>query len=335
MKKTALIFVCLLIYGCPNAQTRFTQFFSSPLLINPANTGRFNKSYRIGGAFRKELNAQNHIYTQGHFFADIKILTSKLGENESLAVGISGLNEQSKSEGITNNYFSTSIAYQKNLDEEGKQQLGIGFQATLARNKLEKPVLVFEDILVSWLNAGYTDINPLLFQNANVNYAEFSVGLIYQGAVQLNNFYSIGFSIQHVNKPSKVFQGGKLDILPDYWAHIGWESNFKNNNNLYAALITKYTQNSLKDISAGVTYESRIKKFSQIAFGAWVKRNTIRGNTIAPLVGINFNEFKMAFSYDIYISSKNTSLRSASELSLIYTNAQSRKSFSENRFIKF
>jgi hypothetical protein len=110
MKKTAIFCLCLFSCVASYAQTRFTQFYSSPLLINPANTGRFNKSYRLGGAFRRELNAQNYIFTQSHFYADIKILDSRLAENESLAIGVSGLNEQGKSEGITNNYFSTSLA---------------------------------------------------------------------------------------------------------------------------------------------------------------------------------------------------------------------------------
>ena len=132
-----------------NCQARFSQFFSSPLLINPAQTGRFNKSYRAGGTFRREVNAKEQIYTQGTIFFDSKILNSIVPENDCFAIGILGLAENSEIEGIKNTYFSFSMGYQKSLDEEGKQQLGIGFQTTYARKQLLKPNYIFEGKL--WL----------------------------------------------------------------------------------------------------------------------------------------------------------------------------------------
>lgn len=335
MKKTALSFVLLFISVTTEAQTKFTQFYSSPLLINPASTGRFNKSYRLGVAFRRELNTQNYIFTQAHFFADFKIFKSKLAENESMAIGLSGLNEQSTTEGINNNYFSAAIAYQKKLDEEGTQQLGIGFQATLARNRLERPTYVLEDQLVSWSHSGYVNMNPSLLQNVNVNYAEFNAGLFYQGKINLKNYFTIGLSVQHINKPNKKFQGGELQIQPDYWANIGWESVLENNNRLYSAVISKFTQRNLQDLTGGLTYEKGLRKFTHLAIGAWIRKNNFKGISVAPLLGINHNDLKISLSYDINISRTNSSQRSASELSLIYTKAQSRKSFLENRFIKF
>ncbi|MBC7868400.1 MAG: type IX secretion system membrane protein PorP/SprF, partial [Gloeobacteraceae cyanobacterium ES-bin-316] len=59
MKTTAFLQLCVLICSGTQAQSRFSQFYSNPLLINPANTGRFDKTYRLGGSFRRELNTQN------------------------------------------------------------------------------------------------------------------------------------------------------------------------------------------------------------------------------------------------------------------------------------
>ena len=50
----SMIFLfCFISPLTAECQNRFSQFYASPLLVNPANTGRFNKSYRIGGEIDK------------------------------------------------------------------------------------------------------------------------------------------------------------------------------------------------------------------------------------------------------------------------------------------
>src|SRR5579875_910941 len=113
------------------AQISFSQFYASPLLVNPANTGRFNQDYRIGGGYRNEKNPLSQTYSVKSFFLDSKILNS-MTNNDCFGIGILGLNEQSFDEGIKNTYLSLSMAYQKAIDDIGKQQIGLGFQTTFA-----------------------------------------------------------------------------------------------------------------------------------------------------------------------------------------------------------
>src|SRR5436190_2420420 len=205
------------------SQARFSQFYASPLLINPANTGRFNKSYRIGGSYRREVNAQEHLFSQGSFFLDSKIFNKLTPQNDCFAIGFLGLSEKSTSEGLKNTYLSFSVAYQKGLDEEGTQQLGIGFQTTFARRQLQKPEYVFEDQLVSWLNSGYVNIDLSQLGNVDVSYTDLNAGLVYQGKINANNFLSAGVSMYHITEPSLVFNGGELNVSCQTWSHLGWE----------------------------------------------------------------------------------------------------------------
>src|SRR6187399_3236509 len=82
------------------SQARFSQFYASPLSINPANTGRFNKSYRIGGSYRREINAQEHVSSQSSFFLDSKIFNKLTPQNDCFAIGFLGLSEKSVAEGM-------------------------------------------------------------------------------------------------------------------------------------------------------------------------------------------------------------------------------------------
>ncbi len=336
LKYFSLMFLFFLAHTIvANCQVSFSQFYSSPLLINPANTGRFNKSYRIGPAFRREVNAQEKIYTQSTFFFDSKILYKITPENDCFAIGILGLAEKSETDGIKNTYLSASLAYQKALDDEGKQQLGIGFQTTFASRKLQKPNYVFEDQLLSWANSGYSNIDIFQLGNVDVTYTDLNAGLVYQGMINPNNFFSTGVSIYHITKPSRSFQGGELNLSRQIWSHLAWEKNLPDNKKIYAALLLSFSNNSVNDLFTGLNYQISINKNNQFILGAWLRNNAIRGTSIIPTIGLNFSDFTLNTSYDINISSKSTNQKGASEISLIYTNAKSREKFLENKFIKF
>ncbi len=317
-------------------QARFSQFYASPLLINPAHTGRFNnKSYRIGGAFRREINTQEKIYTQSALFFDSKVLNKIAPENDCFAIGILGLAEKSETEGIKNTYLSVSAAYQKALDDEGKQQLGIGFQTTFARRKLQKPNLIFEDQVLSWLNSGYTNIDIFQLGNVDVTYTDLNAGLVYQGRLNSNNFFAAGVSMHHITKPSRTFQGGELNLSRQVWSHLAWEKNLPDDKKLYAALLISYSDKSVKDLFAGLTCQIKINKNNQFIMGAWVRNTVVRGTSIIPSIGLNFNGFTLNTSYDVNITSKNTNQKGATEISLKYSKPLSRTKYYENKFVKF
>jgi type IX secretion system PorP/SprF family membrane protein len=335
MKFFVLLLTTFLTVNKAFGQIRFSQFYSSPILINPATTGRFNKNTRVGGVFRSEKNAQEHLFTQSTFFFDSKILSSVIPENDCFAIGIVGLSEKAMSEGIKNTYLSLSMAYQKGLDEEGKQQIGLGFQTTFARRRLEKPALLFENQIVSWMNSGYSNIDIFQFGNADFSYTDVNAGLIYQGIINTKSFISVGASMYHITKPSRIFLGGEFNLPRQIWSHVALEKNLENNKKIYTAFLIGFSNQSVNDIITGVTYQLQINKSNQFSFGAWLRKNIIMGNSIIPKIGLNFKSFMLATSYDINISSNSTSNKGASELSLIYTHAKTKEKILENRFIKF
>lgn len=335
-----IFYLQLFLFFIPNkesfSQTVFSQFYASPLLINPAHTGRFNnKSYRIGGAFRREINAQEKIYTQSTFFFDSKVLNKIAPENNCFAIGILGLAEKNETEGIKNTYLSTSVAYQKALDDEGKQQLGIGFQTTFARRKIQKPNLIFEDQVQAWLNSGYTNIDIFQLGNVDFNYTDLNAGLVFQGMLNSNNFFTAGVSMHHITKPSRTFQGGELNLSQQVWSHLAWEKNMSDGKKLYTALLISYSNKSINDLFTGLTYQIKINKYNQFIIGAWLRNTVIRGTSIMPSIGLNFNGFSINTSYDVNITSKNTSQKGTTEISMIYTSPKSRTKFYEDKFIKF
>lgn len=316
------------------AQNDFSQFFSSQTLFNPANTGRFNKSYKIVTSFRSEKNA-TAVFNKGLFDCETKLLTGLLPENDCFAVGVTGLSEKSLAEGITNSYLSLSFAYQKGLNETGDQHIGLGFQTTLSTKKIEKPQYIFEDQLYSWIQSGFTNIDIYQITNVNITYADLNVGLIYQGKINPRNYISLGGAVFHATKPQKFFQGGELVLKRHYRADLCWQRKINDKKYLTSFFLFS-TQEKKRNYLAGFLVNSNItNRFSSLKMGAAFKRSFTNDNFIVPSAGVAFWDMSIHFSYDINISPKNTYNRGASEITLIYNHAKSKEKLWENRFITF
>src|SRR6476661_5153751 len=93
----------------------FSQFFASPLTLNPALTGKFDGQYRVAGNYRNQWPTINNAYTTA---------------TVSFDVGIMAFTDKSANGALQYNYLALSTAYHKGLDEDGYNQLGAGFQAT-------------------------------------------------------------------------------------------------------------------------------------------------------------------------------------------------------------
>lgn len=79
MKKLLLFIAVLLVHGYSYAQDpHFSQFFASPLTINPANTGNFSGTLRAALNSRIQLPEFNNPYATKTLSLDAPILKSIL-----------------------------------------------------------------------------------------------------------------------------------------------------------------------------------------------------------------------------------------------------------------
>ncbi len=84
MKKIVYFFLLLtLAMGSAMGQDPgFSQFFASPLTLNPALTGKFNGVVRVAGNYRNQWPAINNAYITSTVSVDAPILKNKLPETD-------------------------------------------------------------------------------------------------------------------------------------------------------------------------------------------------------------------------------------------------------------
>src|SRR6201985_3985684 len=113
-KFTCLSCLLLILSAAAKAQDPgFSQFFASPLTLNPALTGKFNGVVRVAGNYRNQWPSINNAFITSTISVDAPILTSRLPENDTWGIGFMAMTDKTASGILNSNYFSFSTASHK------------------------------------------------------------------------------------------------------------------------------------------------------------------------------------------------------------------------------
>jgi type IX secretion system PorP/SprF family membrane protein len=321
MKKIIFtLMACVALVSVSTAQDpNFSQFFASPLTLNPALTGKFDGVYRVAGNFRNQWPTINNAFVTRTASVDFGILKNRLSDIDQLGIGILGVTDRAGDGVLVTNYAGLSLAYHKGLDEDGFHQIGAGFQGTFVNKRLDVSKVDFEDELTP---LGFTGITSEIFDSKqiSVSYFDLNAGVFYNGSTDgYNNFY-LGASMYHINRPKESFQGGQYLLsarttiqaggkIPiggyKHFLHIAANHSFQANaNNTVVGGAFSYNLNNDEDNP------------TNIYAGAWYRFN----DAAIPYIGIEINGLRIGASYDANTSSLKpaSNTRGGMEVSLIY-----------------
>src|SRR5690242_20988560 len=129
MKKILLtLMTSVALVSASSAQDpNFSQFFASPLTMNPALTGKFDGVFRVAGNYRNQWPTINNAFVTKTLSVDFGILKNRLAEIDQLGVGVLAVTDRAGDGVLVTNYAGLSMAYHKGLDENGYHQIGAGF----------------------------------------------------------------------------------------------------------------------------------------------------------------------------------------------------------------
>src|SRR6476660_3593682 len=124
------------VFSLKAQDPNFSQFFASPLTLNPALTGKFDGVFRIAGNYRNQWPSINNAFTTFTTSIDASVLRNRIPEFDQMGVGVMAFKDQSGNGVLQNTFLAASTAYHKALDENGYHQLGLGFQGTYVNKRL-------------------------------------------------------------------------------------------------------------------------------------------------------------------------------------------------------
>jgi type IX secretion system PorP/SprF family membrane protein len=324
---TLVLAATLLITGpAANAQDPgFSQFFASPLTLNPALTGKFNGVLRVAGNYRNQWPDINNAFITSTVSVDAPILVNKLPENDVWGIGALAITDKTASGILNDNYFSISTAYHKSLDENGYHQIGVGFQGTYANQSLDGTRLTFEDGLQldgTWLRSPSEAINS---EFVSVHYFDAGLGVLYNASTNGNDNYYIGASAYHLNHPKVSFLGvDTIDIPTRLTLHAGGYFPITGSaSTIYLSGLVNNQAGAREYVFGGAwAVAATTDEANPVNFyaGIWARFPNNTTDAIIPYVGLDYNDFSLGITYDVNVSSLQTASenRGGIEVSLIY-----------------
>lgn len=297
---------------------QFSQFYASPLYLNPALTGGADRG-RVGVNYRNQWPSLNHSFTTMSAYID---WFSKAYESGF------GLIVNEHSEGFLD-YKSQEIAalYSYKLQLAKGLVLRTGVQLSYFNKDVNFEDLVFGN-QIDIVNGQVIGPSGETFEKgARVNFVSASAG----GLIYTNSSW-LGVSLHHINQPNQSFIGEESRLMRKYSIHTGFKLNFKRGRRLRtvayqfqersATFALNYKkQGPFNQLDAGVQFY-----LQPFVIGGWYRGipiqsvdRVIKNESIIALVGLELNsQLSFGYSYDFTVSKLVGSTGGAHEFSLTF-----------------
>ena len=319
--KIKAIYICYIILYCVttnlNAQDiHFSQFFASPLNINPANTGNFDGSHRF--IFNNKNQWQSFADAYRTFAGSIDANFVDIGIEKSVTgIGLQINNDVAGDGKFGTNQFYFNLAYCLPISKEKNIFTAIGANAGYVFHNIDYGRLTFGD----QYNGSFfssENITEEMFKNTKMSYPDFGLGLSLMFKNNPRFMPQAGISISHINTPKRSFYTESDMYLPIKWI-INAGAEIKANETFYVEpLIMIMLQQKYQEYDFGALcrYDYNYTGLQSIYFGGMLRA---KDAGIIHL-GVKYDNIRMTISYDINISKLTQISRGKGgiELSLIY-----------------
>jgi len=281
----------------------FSQFFNSPLLTNPANTGFIpDADFRIGGSYRSQWNSiMASPYKTTSIFADAQVFRNQI-ENGWLGIGGVLLADQAGSGSLKSTKIYGSLAYHQMLGNSSL--VSAGFNVGWANKRIDPSSLKFP----AQFNGKFVDQNldpGVIFTNNNISYLDIQAGMNYAYFPQENVYINAGYSIHHVNRPKETFFDDNLTDNRIEMRHIGFvNAILKVNDRLIVSPNIYFTtQAKSTELVGGMIGNYNLSDFGekQLIAGLYYRYR----DAAIPVLGLEVSNTRFTFSYDATMSNLN------------------------------
>ena len=282
----------------------FSQFYASPLYLNPALAGS-----KI--CPRLTLNYRNQWPGLGKGFVSYSASWDQ--QIDKISGGLGVIADADVSGGGALNTYSGSAMYSYRLQASPKIVLNLALQAGYLQYSLNWDKLLFEDQIIP----GTGEIIASSEQrppDLSIGTIDFATGIL----AGYNQRLYIGAAMHHITMPDMAFYTddlNKLDVR--YTIHAGAIFDIKEGINggdvedlSFSPNIVYIQQGDFRQINAGLY----VNLYPFVA-GAWYRHTIDNPDAAIVLVGFQHEKFKIGYSFDFTVSRLSIKSGGAHEVS--------------------
>ena len=309
LKKSLFLFVlasCLFSLKTLLAQDiHYSQYYASPLTLNPALTGKFNGYYRATAIYRdqwRNVNGGEAVFMTPSASVDFSLLKDKLS-TDALGVGAHVVFDK---DGIFERYQAgVNLAYHKGLDAGNKYHLAFGLQGVYNSSSLDVNSIFADQIGLDGTIADMSMEQTNGLASSTNSFFDVNAGLLFDAKINSNITMYVGGSFLHITRPLNDFISTGSDednALPRrYVGHGGLDMQF---NRFYVLPGFLFQINDIgnQEVNFGSTFGYDFAKDPSkdlIGFlGAWYRM----GDAAIIKGGLEYNRIRLSAAYDLTLS---------------------------------
>lgn len=319
------VIVMLLGLGVQGQDYHLSQYFSTPLLLNPSLTANIDGPYRITANYRKQWWQNGFPYNTYTVGFENRILKNKLQDYSRLGYGLAILGDESLGGVYKNTTGLLSFAYHQPLDAEGYSSIGGGLQFSYGTRSINFNRLYFESQFTS--NGFNTSIpSGEVFQSQSKSIFDVNAGLVYTYNDGDNSFY-VGSSVYNIRRPQYSYFSDSLSRIPMRLMLHGGANIYTSpdSDNKITLSFLAMQQAKVTELNIGLAYGVKVGN-NYLYMGAFSRFK----DAVYPYFSFQTQSVQVGLSYDVLTSDlkKSNPRRASMELTFLIVrpdNSESRR----------
>ncbi len=306
LKSTLLIILMGLFGSLQGQDIHWSLYQMSPLTLNPALTGAYNGTVRVGGIYRDQARSVvTNAYTTPSFYVDAPILN--VGKKDWIGVGGMIYNDEAGAGALSTTGAYLSASYHKALNKKGTSLISFGLQGGMMQRRIDLTNLKFEDELF-----GATTPSPNRNNiSDNVSSFDMNAGVTISSQVNKQTDLTIGISLYHILKPKY----GLIGINESATGVRADSTTIKLPRKFQLHGIFNFDLNKKWTLSPGFLYNqigpaNEFQVQTMLGYVLNKKKNTVFrfgpgyriGDAAQFLLGLDMKDLRVAASYDMTLS---------------------------------
>lgn len=301
----ASFLIFLIFSGVANLRAQdaaFTQFYANPLFLNPALTGNTECG-------RMHLNYRNQWPSLGNAYTTYSAAYDQSMPDINSGFGFLVMNDQQGNGAFNRTRAGAFYSYKLQINAE--TMLSFGMQAAFYQESINWSKLIF----ASDISETGTETQP---ENPTISTVDFSAGMV----LGVRDEYFVGIAADHLSEPEISFYDNENSFLPlKLSAHAGVNLNAstgslgggRESDLLIQPNLLFMQQGDFSQLNLGVY----INKYPFVT-GAWFRHTFNNMDAVVILAGINYQQFRVGYSYDFTVSKLGGRSGGAHEISLAW-----------------
>lgn len=317
MKKMRLLLVaCIIGFGFSGTQAQdihFSQFYMSPLNLNPAMTGVMNCNIRLTANYRNQWASvlKTFAYNTYSVSYDQRI---PVGRNDYFGIGGTFWGDKAGEAEFSTLTGKLSLAYSKRMggSRTSGHYLVVGAEGGFAQRSINF-------LKLRWPSqhdgeGGFDPLAPSFEDNLNPDFlfADMAAGLLWFSVFDEDNSLYIGGAFHHLNRANQSFREGEVeDLYSRLTVHAGGDFILGQSRvGLVPGVIAMWQGPSFQ-VNSGASLKFLLsgnrRSYQAFQIGSWIRiSNRIEQGVLvdAAILSTRFdyNNFSLGFSYDINVS---------------------------------